>query len=281
MQNNQLLSSTRILATIGQPRITPYRIYFRCKNDDETLGAYFWGQAIASAFQPCLGMYEVVLRNAIHRSASLFASQGQSESFTWYDSSEKWVLPMRGRTLEKVEELIHNRSGKPLLRYASQASPDAVVAALSFGFWPGFLQGLSQRERPRIFTDTFTYHPKSKPRHWSDTAHITALVAQLKAIQSMRNAVAHLEPIWKPHRLNGTEKHWSQSVASLRGSMDTISTIMEWCCPASAEATKQSCSGRIFRSICSTDAVQAFMDNPFNAGKMALFQPASRGQTFV
>jgi hypothetical protein len=272
MPNNQLPSFARILATIGRARITPYRIYFGCKNDDETLGAYFWGQAVASALQPCLGMYEVVLRNAVHRAASLFASRSQSESFAWYDRSEKWALPMRGRTLEKVEELLYKNARKPSLRYAPQPSPDAVVAALSFGFWPGFLEGLSQRERPRIFTDAFIFHPKSKPKHWADTTHVTDLVAQLKTFQSMRNAIAHLEPIWKPHRLNGTEKHWSQSVASLRRSMDTMTSIMAWCCPASAEATKQSYAGRIFRSICSTNAIQAFMDDPFNAGKMELFQ---------
>lgn len=270
-QVHQEPDATAVLSTIGQARIAPYRTYFNCKNDIEALGVYLWGQALAGAFQPPLGMYEVVLRNAVHRAASRFTSKGVSESFAWYDYTENWALPIRGKTRDKVTEVLYNTFSAPPMRLAPQPTPDAVVASLSFGFWPGFLEGLSMRERPRILTDTFAYHPKSKLKHWSDAQNVVELISILKKLQSMRNAVAHLEPIWKPHRLKGTEKHWSHSVVSLRESLDQMIEVMAWCCPASAAAVHHSYARRIFRNICSTDAVKAFMDDPFQAGRMQPF----------
>jgi hypothetical protein len=97
------------------------------------------------------------------------------------------------------------------------------------------------------------------------------LIETLKDIQGLRNAVAHLEPIWKPHRLKNKETHWSHSVVSLREKHAAMIRVMAWCCPASAAAVEHSYANRVFKSICSTDAVQAFMQDPFGAGEMNLF----------
>ncbi|MFC5477308.1 hypothetical protein [Massilia suwonensis] len=258
-----------VLSTLGQPRIAPYVDFFKCATDEAALGAYFWGQAIASAFQPCLGMYEVALRNAIHVAASRFSSKQSSHSHPWYDYTRQDSLPLRGKTREKVTALLF--SGSPPVRLASQPSPDSVVAALSFGFWPSFLAGLTRPQQSRIFTDTFHGNPNSKPAHWSNTDNVASLLSTLKEIQDLRNAVAHLEPIWKPHRLKIKATHWSHSVASLRQKHAAMIQVMAWCCPASAAAVEHSYANRIFKSICSTDAVQAFMHNPFDAGEMSLF----------
>lgn len=266
---SQAPEAAAVLETMGQPRVAHYRSFFKCSTDEETLGAYFWGQAVAGAFQPCLGMYEVTLRNAIHRAASMHCSQKASESYPWYDYTRDDCLTIRGKTRTKVEEILY--SGNPPLRLAPQPSPDAVVAALSFGFWPSFLDGLNRPETSRIFTDTFHAHPNSKPAHWSNAENVAALIRILKEIQGLRNAVAHLEPIWKPHRLKNNETHWSHSVASLREKHAAMIKIMAWCSPASAAAVEHSYGNRLFKKVCSTDAVQAFMRNPFNAGEMTLF----------
>jgi len=262
-----------VLLTLSHARLAPYQQYFGCKNDTELLGVYLWGQALAGAMQPCLGMYEVALRNAVHRAASRFASKGVSESFSWYDYTENWALPTKGKTREKITEVLYSTSGNTPLRRSPQPNPDAVVASLSFGFWPGFLEGLTMRERPKIFTDTFSGHPNSKLKYWADARHVVDLVKTLKKVQDTRNAVAHLEPIWKPHRLNGHEKHWSQSIVSLREVLETMICVTAWCCPAAAATLHHSFARRHFRSVCSTDAVKAFMADPLKAGAMQLFTP--------
>jgi hypothetical protein len=253
-----------VIKTIGASRIAPYRSHFQCKTDEETLGAYFWGQAVSSAFQACLGMYEVTLRNAIDAAASKFA-----KNVTWYDYAQTWALPLHGTTKDRITDELY--SGKPPLRRAPQPTPDAVVSSLSFGFWNGFLNGLTFREQPRILTDTFAFHPHSTPKHWTITSNVVDLMVKLQKIQRLRNAVAHLEPIWKKHRLKGTETHWSHCVVSLRELHEDMMEIISWCCPDAASAVKHSYARRLFLSICSTDAVKAFKADPFAAGRMTPF----------
>ena len=261
----------KILATIGQPRLGPYREFFQCSTDEQLLGAYFWGQAVSSAFQPTLGMYEVVLRNAIHKAASSWSSRNTSTSHPWYDKTRQDALVRSGKTWTKIEEIL--TYGTPPLWHNLQPSPDKVVASLSFGFWPVFLDGLAKRDQARILTDAFPKHPHSTPRHWGVQSNVKLLIDTLKSIQALRNAVSHYEPIWKRHRLKGTEKNWSYSVLSLREKHEQILEVMAWCCPDAADAVRYSYASRTFKSICTTNAVKAFMAAPFTAGAMEPFAP--------
>jgi len=261
----------RILSTLGQSRLAPYREFFQCTTDEQLLGAYFWGQAVSSAFQPTLGMYEVVLRNAVHKAASSRSSRNTSTSHPWYDKSRKDALVRSGKTWTKIEEIL--TYGADRLRHDPQPSPDKVVASLSFGFWPVFLDGLAKPDQARILTDAFPKHPHSTPRHWGVQNNVTGLINTLKGIQALRNAVSHYEPVWKRHRLKNTEKNWSHSIVSLREKHEQILDVMAWCCPDAADAVRYSFASRTFKSICSTDAVKAFMEDPFMAGSMTRFKP--------
>ncbi len=257
-----------LLLTLGQPRLKPYKEFFECKSDKELTGAYLWGQAVAAAFQPTLGMYEVVLRNGIHLQASRMSSNGASDSCAWYDYAEKNSLTIKQRTREKVDKVLCENGQ----RLAVQPAPDKVVAALSFGFWPNFLAGLSKREQTILLTKIFHGHPNSTFKHWGRSDNVEQLIRMLKSIQDLRNAIAHYEPIWKRHRLNGTESRWWHSVKSLRDKHEEIVKVMAWCCPPSAIAVQNSYATRMVRSFCSTDAVLAFKEDPLGAGKMHLFK---------
>jgi len=271
VQKSQQPDVALVITTLGAPRLAPYRAFFGCSTDEQLLGAYFWGQAIGGAFLPTLGMYEVALRNAIHCAASRYSSKKASDCHPWYDYTRNDSVRIIGKTRDKVTNVLY--TGQPQLRCAPEPSPDAVVASLSFGFWPSVLEGLAKPEQTRILTDAFPYHPHTSPKHWGVQANVGILISKLKLIQDLRNAVAHHEPIWKAHRLLGTEKHWSQSVQSLRAKHADILEVMAWCCPPSAAALEQSYATRMFKSICSTNAVRAFMADPFGAGAMALFEP--------
>jgi hypothetical protein len=253
------------LTTIGKPRLDSYRSFFRCESEKEVLGAYFWGQAIAVAFTPLVSSYEIVLRNAIHREASLFASKKTSESHPWYDFTRDDALPTQGKSRNKVTALLYDypREGPPI-RKADQPAPDQVVASLSFGFWPNFLEGLNMRQQPRLLTDIFRHHEHSNPKHWGKSSNVVQLVSALKKIQDLRNHISHYEPIWKPHRLYGTEGHWSHSVRSLKQTHEAILQVMGWCCPATPLIYKASYGWRYFSRLCSTTAVKVFMNDPFD-----------------
>lgn len=257
---------TAFLDTVGKPRLDPYRTFFRCGSERELLGAYLWGQAIASAFTPLVSTVEIVLRNAIHREASLFSSKGASASHPWYDYTRSDAFRVQGKSKDKITALLYDQplSATPA-RKAVQPAPDQVVATLSFGFWPAFLEGLSKRERPRLLTDIFAGHPHSTPKHWSESTNVTKLVNTLKKVRDLRNHVSHYEPVWKPHRLTGSEPNWTHSVASLKNLHSEILDMLGWCCSSAPQIYKAAHGARYLKRLCSTNAVRVFMADPFSA----------------
>lgn len=249
---------------IAKPRLDAYRLFFNCGTDVELIGAYLWGQAVAGAFQPNVSMYEVVLRNAVHKHASLFASRGASDSYPWYDHTLREALPTKGKSREKIDFLLYENQRGNKVRRAVQLSPDQAIASLSFGFWPNFLQGITKLQRQKILHQVFPHYPNGSEKHWSFDANASTLFETLRKIQDLRNRIAHYEPVWKPHRLTGNERHWSQAVQSLRNEHKRILNVLEWCCPATPILYKVSSGWRSFNTICTTDAVKAHMTSPFS-----------------
>lgn len=271
IQTQKVVDIAAVLASVGAPRLDPYRIFFKCQTDEQLLGAYLWGQAVGVAFQLTLSMYEVALRNAIHRSASDFCSKGLSQSYPWYDPTQPGAVRIGGKTLDKINEVLLDANKG--VRRNPQPVPDSVVAAVSFGFWPSVLVGMAKHEKTVILTKAFSGHPKSHPKYWGERKNVEELINTLKSIQDLRNAIAHHEAIWKPHRLKGNESNWSRSIVSLREKHTEMLNVMAWCCPHLAAATEISFATRFFKSICSTNAVRAYMQDPFGAGTMTLFEP--------
>lgn len=267
-KNIQQTDVATILSTIGNPRISPYRSFFNCASDEQVLGAYLWGQAVSNALWPCLSMYEVVIRNSIHMAASRHSSRGTSVSHSWYDQQKAGCLKITLKGAKQIDEILEK---------SQNLSPDGVVASLSFGFWPSFLRGLAKKDRAHILTATFAYHPYSKVAHWGYQDNVTKLIDTLVMIQNLRNAVAHLEPIWKPHRLKlKTTANLHEVVQSLQSRHEQIIETMRWCCPASAVAAQHGYANRAFKHLCSERAVEAFMQSPFHAGELVEWEPPAR-----
>jgi len=255
---------TEFLNTVGKPRLDPYRTFFGCSSERELLGAYLWGQAIASAFTPLVSTVEIVLRNAIHREASLFSSQGASASHPWYDFTRTDAFRVQGKSREKIAALLYDQpySASPT-RKAVQPAADQVVASLSFGFWPAFLEGISKAQRPRLLTNIFVGHPHSTPKHWSHQPNVDRLIATLKKVRDLRNHISHYEPVWKPHRLTGREPNWTHSVGSLKNLHAEVLDMLGWCCQSAPQIYKAIHGARYFKRLCSTNAVRVFMADPF------------------
>lgn len=264
--------SDKVLALLSKPRLTPYKQAFQPASDKEHLGAYLWAQAVSASLHPFIGIAEVVLRNAIHESLSLQCSRGKSSTFAWYDRAQPNSLPLKGKSLEKVEALLCE--GTPPIRRAVQPTPDAVVAELTFGFWPNVMEGLSQRYAPRTFSDVFRHHPHSRPAHWSREENKVQVVLRLKRLQDLRNRVCHFEPVWKPHWLGLDEKgnrHWSAAVQALRILHGDMLELVGWCSPMAAQAYKNSFGWNWFSRLCTTAAVQTFMRDPSGSALIPAF----------
>ena len=257
---------------LSSPRLDPYRQTFKPVNDEELLGAYQWSQAVSTSLHPLLGLLEVILRNAIHRSLSMQCSDQANNSFPWYDkTAHNHGVSLRGKSLAKVDALL--KEGEPPIRKGVQPTPDQVVSRLSFGFWPNVMDELNHRYGPKTFTDVFPNHPHSKPRHWSVPANKAQAVLRLKKLQDLRNRVCHFEAIWKHHWLGVHGTNWSQGVRGVRDLHDSLVELLTWCSPAAVNHYKASFGWNWFDRLCTTNAVRAFMAAP---DKCALLPPFSR-----
>lgn len=249
--------------------MAPYSAAFAPTSDAAILGCYQWAQALSASIHPFVGLVEVVLRNAIHRSLSMQVSVQSGTSFPWYDRTVPGSVPLRGKSFDRIESLL--TEGSPPIRKHPQPSPDAVVAGLSFGFWPNVLEGLSNRHAPRTFTDVFRHHPHSKPPYWSRDVNRQPVLRQVKRLQQLRNRVCHFEPIWKPHWFASGHhrgRHWSHAVAAFRQFHEELQQLLAWSSPESAAAYRASFGWDWFNKLCTTHAVKAFMEDHATSGRL-------------
>ncbi|ANH69400.1 hypothetical protein ABE85_20760 [Mitsuaria sp. 7] len=262
-------TATEVLQCLSAARMTPYSAAFAPASDTATLGCYQWAQALSASIHPFVGLVEVVLRNAIHRSLSMQVSAQSSASFAWYDRAVPGAIPLKGKSFERIEFLLSE--GNPPMRKQPQPSPDAVVACLSFGFWPNLLEGLSNRHAPRTFTEVFPHHPHSKPPYWSREVNRQPVLLRMKRLQQLRNRVCHFEPIWKAHWFaSGHQRssHWSHTVAAFRQFHEELHQLLAWSSPESAAAYRASFGWDWFNKLCTTHAVTAFMADHANSGRL-------------
>lgn len=253
---------------MSSPRMRTYQKAFKPADDKQLLGAYLWGQAVGAAFQPFISLTEVTLRNAIHTSLSSQLSGGKSSSYAWYDRALASSLPLTGKTHDMVEEVLCDRNK---VRLATQPTPDAVVASLSFGVWSDVLASqLTDLTRGQTFTEVFTHHPHSKKSYWVHAASRVPVVDRVKKLQRLRNRVSHFEPVWSPTMLEGNSgRSWSHAVQALAGCSTEFVELLGWISPAAAQVYKTSFPREWLARLISTNAVKAFMHDPFRNGGLA------------
>ncbi len=188
---------------IAKPRLDSYRGYFRASLD-EAVGMYMWNMELSSCMSALLCHFEIALRNNVHRAMSQFYSRGASSSFTWYDSIRRQLpLHLQDKILKIRQQ--HTSPG-----------PDEIVSRLTFGFWPSLIGKIDIRFTAAILPVIFPHHPlNATPSDWRNQILRKAALAYLSEFNTMRNRLAHHEPIWKfaavadpatapGHRLLGT-----------------------------------------------------------------------------
>lgn len=262
--------SEQFLSLLSVPRLQPYVQTFQPSSEQEKLGAYLWGQAISASLHPFLGIFEVVLRNAVHKSLSIQCSNGEYTSYEWYDKAAKNSILLKGKSQEKIRGFLYE--GEPSIRKATQPSPDVVVSRLSFGFWPNVLEELNNRYAPQTFCDVFSNYKHSTKPHWSKENNRADVIVKLKKLQDLRNRICHFEPIWKHHWLGVSGTHWSRAVQRLRALHEELLEVLTWCSPSAAIFYTKSFGYDWFTEICTTAAVFSFMNNHAEAAHLVKFK---------
>lgn len=187
------------LDEISTARLSNYNTFFSPISNEELYGLYCWNDAISSRYMRLIGILEIILRNRFHTALSNYAwnsvvSNGTIDSNDWY---MQLYQPFTGGTTQSDRSL-----KKKIENPAAPATPNKVIAGLTYGFWPHLLDRTHNNLGNPVPWDTLIpaivpNHHQRAPTHWAVLDHQDGLYARIQLVGDLRNRVAHFEPLWK------------------------------------------------------------------------------------
>jgi len=205
-----------ITSTLSAPRMS--RFIAACANDrSRALELYRWNAQVSAALMVPLHICEVVLRNAIVGAVEeVYGPQ-------WYVSGGAFErsLPKPRSGYSPYRDLCISRHGQP--------SAGKVIPELKFMFWVSMV---TARHDARLWTPFIAKYfpfllPTSAPRDKRRALH-----HRLDEIRTLRNRIAHHEPIFyrslvQDHSMVSDVISWiSPETADWLNSFETVTTII-------------------------------------------------------
>lgn len=171
-----------ILQTLPEERMAPY--LDKCMGDAEkALSLYVWNTAASGAVYECLSYFEIALRNALDTALSDRHAFMERKG-DWLDNKHNEFAPTATDVLVNAHISATRPGGKKPRR-------GSVIAELSFGFWRRLLDERYERHWGAAVMRNF---PSLKRNRVNDMKNLRDLV---DPIYSLRNRVAHHEPVWQ------------------------------------------------------------------------------------
>lgn len=160
-----------------------FETYLRQADEDPRRALQFYTRnaALGASFHGPLQALEVTLRNAVHRALS------GSHGVTWYKNRDLLRRPEQ-RSVEKALDSLHTKR-KPWV-------PGRVVAELNFGFWVALFS-------KKYDSDLWCGHLRLE---FAPEPNRTELHNQLDRLRTLRNRIAHHEPILQRNLATDHEK---------------------------------------------------------------------------
>lgn len=196
---------------LSRARLSSYRSFFTALTDREAFGLYCWNESISQCVSRALAITEVVMRNQFHGALSRrYGTNGSATSRDWY-----LHLRLTKASEEAVKKMTHQRarvSGRwQLVARTPMPWPDDVVSKLTFGFWSHLLDAGHDTagaliDWPSILVEVLPGHRYRNSAYWVARKNRDRLFARIDYCNSLRNRVAHLEPIWKAGPLLGEDR---------------------------------------------------------------------------
>jgi len=176
------LQYTEIRKAITPARLTAFDLAARSKgaSHDDAVNLYEWNAELASALLLPLHLFEVVLRNAIHEALTLT----YRERWPW-DNRFLYSVPQKHGRYEPRKDVQQKASWYP--------TTGKVIPELKFVFWE---QMLSSRYDVAIWEPRLTTVFPNLPGGVAASAAARELARDVSVVRSIRNRVAHHEPIF-------------------------------------------------------------------------------------
>ena len=193
------LNVTPHIEDITDVRLSNYKSFFNLTTNEEAFGVYCWNEELSSRFMQLIGVIEIIQRNRIHKhlSEKLWDrrnSFGSKESNDWYMN-----IILNTKSMSKIKKITHTKSGN---LKSPRVSPNKVISSMTYGFWPYVIETKQTKNRINIQWDElipsiYQGHHQQDKQYWGKQANLDRLLSRIERVGSIRNRVAHFEPLWK------------------------------------------------------------------------------------
>jgi hypothetical protein len=174
-----------IEASLSAPRLAPYRA--QTTTIQEAVDLYVWNEMLAAAFYGPLRIFEVVLRNALHRQLEI------AYSADWTADAQFRAYATSITTKDLLRDPDHARIDIAKRR-AGAVHINDIVASLQLGYWTTMID---RNFEPGLWAPTLH---KAFP-HFKAISGTTLsrkpVAARINDIRLLRNNISHNEPLIK------------------------------------------------------------------------------------
>ena len=181
------------------PRLSSYRRFFGVTSNAQALGVYQWNEAVAMNLFRAVCVTEVSIRNRFH---DVLRGEYGGATGDWYNK-----LRMGSKSVDSIEKITHIYRRGQLRPKVPAPSPDDVVSKLTFGFWPYLLDVNRTVSNDAVDWDILLprilvgHRQRNDRDFWRNSVRHDEIFARLDLCNSLRNRVAHHEPLWKAGQL--------------------------------------------------------------------------------
>lgn len=288
---------------LSRARLSSYRSFFSALADREAFGVYCWNESVSLCAARALALTEIVMRNQFHGALSRrYGANGYATSRDWYHH-----LALTKASEDAVRKVTHGRrrvSGRwQLVALTPAPRPDDVVSKLTFGFWPHLLDVTHSVANipvnwPGILVDALPGHRYKSLAYWASRKNRDRLFARIDYCNSLRNRIAHLEPIWKtgplmeedrarqnftPGIVQAPPSTPSEAISRLNLSYCRVLELMKWFSPEMHSTYLVSESHHRFLSLNTDASINAYRmhgghrrERPIEMGAFRRFRELKR-----
>ncbi|WP_082972540.1 Abi family protein [Mycobacterium sp. 1245852.3] len=172
---------------LAPPRMNPY-LAATHGDKQQAMDLYLWNCAAGAALWEVLSHVEVAIRHAVDSALTARHERlgRQDDDWLWHPDVSK---ELGGKASEDIEEALKRADTSAKRRYT--VTSDHVIAELSFGFWRFLFSKDRESAIGSAIRSAFPHAPKAARAN--DLSDLNAIVSML---YSLRNRIAHHEPIW-------------------------------------------------------------------------------------
>lgn len=250
-----------------------------CKTDEAALGAYLWNQEVSSVMGSVLHTIEISLRNAIYDSYLNYV-KGHIQAGTAQSTAANILGPVRGnpdmwfrmaftpQTNKTAVDIINavknklNNEGKP-------KTPDNYIAKLTLGFWVALIDKAYSINSPENTTGLILWPPirsdvfpnairKGNP------LGINEIRDELKYINTLRNRLAHHEPLWKTNSQFDVKSIINKVISDYQRCI----TVINWMNPSMTKLLSMVENHKKIKYLCEINTLDQMMKLPVGLDNM-------------